>query len=103
MGVSRYCILVFDNNTDQLEFIRSILKKKDFDVRFVHTLEEVKNHITSYRLLVIFLDNYLSGDPNIDLIPEIKSIDENIKIIVISADPAVPSNKTFSDKMGFIL
>ena len=79
-------ILILDNDIGKHNFLFSILVRQNFDVRVTNTLEQAKNCFREYHPSMIFLDQYVPDGPGIDLIPLVRSFDENIKIIVISED-----------------
>jgi DNA-binding NtrC family response regulator len=80
--------LIIDDDKDLCNILSTIIKEQQFKVWVANNLSEGKEIIKKNKPSIIFLDHNLPDGYGIDSIPDIHEVDENIKIIVITADPS---------------
>jgi DNA-binding response OmpR family regulator len=79
------CALIIDDEEDICMLLSSYLRKRNIDTHFSLSLEEGLKKLRELKPAILFLDNNLPDGSGIDCIPLIRSIDQTLKIIVISA------------------
>jgi len=85
-------ILIIDDNHDLRDFFSILLKKYGFETRTATSRDEIDSHLTLFNPDLIFLDVLLGNEDGRDLCKEIKKINKNITIILLSGNPQVLSN-----------
>jgi DNA-binding response OmpR family regulator len=85
-------ILIIDDNEDLREFFSILLKKNGFETRTATSRTEIDSHLTLFNPDLILLDVLLGNEDGRDLCKEIKTINKNIKIILLSGNPQVLTN-----------
>ena len=89
MGLPVQTAMVIDDDVDLACLLENILKDRKIHVLSVHTLEEAENCLAYLKPTVIFLDNSFPDGLGINFIRNIKSSDEEIKIIMMTADSSL--------------
>ena len=77
--------LIVDDEIDACYLLSSILKYKNLQAGYVNSINEAKRVLKEGRHSIIFLDNHLPDGFGINFIDEIRRLDPNIKIIMITA------------------
>lgn len=80
--------LVIDDDEDLCSLLKLVLEEQSFKVDVAHTLSQGEKCLDEALPSIIFLDNYLPDGQGIEFIPKIRSLNNDIKIIVITADPS---------------
>lgn len=78
-------ILIIDDEEDLCQLVKSYFERRKYEVDFSHTLKEGILKISNYYPDIVILDNNLPDGFGLDHIEEIKHIDPNINLIMISA------------------
>lgn len=86
MGIPVQTAMIIDDDDDLGQLLGSILETRKIHVLIVNTLEEAEEYLTYLKPTVIFLDNNFPGGLGINFIRRIKSFDEEIRIIMMTAD-----------------
>src|SRR5436309_718964 len=85
-----YRILVADDQPSVLDALKMLLRAEDFDVEAARSPTVVLESITIHEFDVLLLDlNYArdttSGAEGIDLVEQIRAVDSQLPVIVMSA------------------
>lgn len=80
--------MIIDDDVDFSKLLTVILERRKIHVLTVHTLQEAEDYLGFLKPTVIFLDNSFPEGLGINFIKCIKSADENIKIVMLTADTA---------------
>lgn len=86
MGIPVQTAMTIDDDDDLGQLLGSILETRKIHVLIVNTLEEAEEYLTYLKPTVIFLDNNFPGGLGINFIRRIKSFDDEIRIIMMTAD-----------------
>ena len=86
MGLPVQTAMIIDDDDDLGQLLGSILETRKIHVLIVNTLEEAEEYLTYLKPTVIFLDNNFPGGLGINFIRRIKSFDDEIRIIMMTAD-----------------
>ena len=86
MGIPVQTAMIIDDDDDLGQLLGSILETRKIHVLIVNTLEEAEDYLTYLKPTVIFLDNNFHGGLGINFIRRIKSFDDEIRIIMMTAD-----------------
>ena len=78
--------MIIDDDVDLTYLLSVILEERKIHVLTVHTLAEAEEYLTYLKPTVIFLDNSFPEGLGINFIRNIKSADEEIKIVMMTAD-----------------
>ncbi len=78
--------MIIDDDDDLGHLLSTILETRKVHALIVNTLEEAEDYLGYLKPTVIFLDNNFPGGLGINFIQKIKSFDEEIKIIMMTAD-----------------
>lgn len=89
MGIPVQTAMIIDDDADLTGLLENILKDRKIHVLSVHTLQEAEDCLTYMKPTVIFLDNSFPDGLGVNFIRNIKSSDEEIKIIMMTADTAL--------------
>jgi two-component system, OmpR family, response regulator len=81
--------MIIDDDADLACLLENILKDRKIHVLSVHTLQEAEECLTYLKPTVIFLDNSFPDGLGVNFIRNIKSSDEGIKIIMMTADTSL--------------
>jgi two-component system OmpR family response regulator len=77
--------LIVDDEMDVCFLLSSILKCKNLQASYVNSLSEAKRVLREDRHSIIFLDNHLPDGFGINFIKEIKKLNPEVKIVMITA------------------
>ena len=91
--------LIVEDEIDICFLLTGILRKKNLQTRFVNTIHEAKNILSTHTPIVLFLDNNLPDGLGVNIIQEIKNTNPTLRIIVITADDTL-ANKNIALKAG---
>lgn len=80
---SRPSILVVDDDDSMRDILLAILRK-DYDVHLAATLNEARQILQNFEIQVVLLDVRLNQEDGLTLLPEIKEMNEQIEVIVIT-------------------
>jgi DNA-binding response OmpR family regulator len=80
--------LVIDDDEDLCSLLKLVLEEQNFEVEVANTLSQGEKCLEETLPSIIFLDNYLPDGQGIEFIPKIRSLNNGIKIVVITADPS---------------
>jgi DNA-binding NtrC family response regulator len=89
MGIPIQTALIIDDDVDTSYLLADILKSRKIHVLAVHSLGEAEECLSIMKPSVIFLDNNFPEGLGVNFISNIHSADEEIKIVMITADPSV--------------
>ena len=89
MGLPVQTAMIIDDDVDLACLLENILKDRKIHVLSVHTLQEAEDCLTYLKPTVIFLDNSFPDGLGVNFIRNIKSSDEAIKIIMMTADTSL--------------
>ena len=79
-------VLIVDDELDICFLLGSMLKKKDYEITVVNTLNEGLKVLETQHPALIFLDNHLPDGKGINNIDKFKEMSPDSKIIMISAN-----------------
>ena len=88
MGVHVQTAMIIDDDPDLSELLAIILENRKIHVLKVQTLEEAEKFLSYMKPTVVFLDNSFPEGLGVNFIRNIKSADNEIKIIMMTADSA---------------
>ena len=88
MGVPVQTAMIIDDEEDLGHLLSVILEARKIYSLTVNNLEEAEQYLSYMKPTVIFLDNNFPSGLGINFIRKIKSIDGDIKIIMMTADPS---------------
>lgn len=77
--------LIVDDEMDVCYLLSSILKYKNLQTRYVNSIGEAKRALKEDRPSIIFLDNHLPDGFGMNFIDEIKRLNPEVKIVMITA------------------
>ncbi len=86
MGLPIQTAMIIDDDVDLGELLISILETRKIHSMAVHSLPEAEECLSYLKPTVIFLDNSFPEGLGVNFIRNIKSADEEIKIIMMTAD-----------------
>lgn len=89
MGTSVQTAMIIDDDADLGDLLTSILESRKIHAMTVHSLGEAEECLAYLKPTVVFLDNSFPDGLGINFIRSIHSADEEIKIIMMTADTAV--------------
>jgi DNA-binding response OmpR family regulator len=78
--------MIIDDDDDLGHLLSAILEARKIFVLTINTLEEAEENLAHLKPTVIFLDNNFPHGLGVNFIRKIKSFDEEIKIIMMTAD-----------------
>ena len=78
-------LLIVDDEEEICLLLRQLLKKMGTEADIAHTISTGMATFSTYRYDVVFLDINLPDGSGLDLVPRLKEVNPNVKIIVISA------------------
>jgi len=81
--------MIIDDDADLGDLLASILESRRIHAMAVHSLREAEECLAYLKPSVIFLDNSFPDGLGINFIREIHSADQEIKIIMMTADTAL--------------
>jgi CheY-like chemotaxis protein len=87
MSIQIQTAMIIDDDVDLSNLLSSLLETRKIHTLSVHSLPEAEDFLKYLKPTVIFLDNSFPGGLGINFISTIKSSDEEIKIIMMTADP----------------
>ena len=88
MGLPVQTAMIIDDDDDLGHLLSAILETRKIHVMIINTLDEAEEYLDYLKPTVIFLDNNFPGGLGINFIRKIKSVDDDIKIIMMTADPS---------------
>lgn len=88
MGVQVQTAMIIDDDVDLGFLLTAILEERKIHTMAVHSLSEAEECLSYMKPTVIFLDNSFPDGLGINFIRNIKSADEDIKIVMMTADSA---------------
>jgi DNA-binding response OmpR family regulator len=88
MGVHVQTAMIIDDDADLGDLLTLILEKRKIHTLAVHSLSEAEECLACMKPTVIFLDNSFPDGLGVNFIEHIRSADEEIKIIMLTADTA---------------
>jgi two-component system OmpR family response regulator len=77
--------LIVDDEMDVCFLLSSILKYKNLQASYVNSISEAKRVLLEDRHSIIFLDNHLPDGTGINFIEDIKKLNPEVKIVMITA------------------
>ena len=86
MGVPVQTAMIIDDDVDLSQVLASILESRKIHTMTVHSLPEAQEYLSYLKPSVIFLDNSFPSGLGVNFIKHIKSADDEIKIIMMTAD-----------------
>lgn len=89
MGTKVQTAMIIDDDEDLSEILASMLEKRRIHTLCVHSLSEAEECLCRMKPTVIFLDNSFPEGLGVNFIRTIKSADDEIKIIMMTADTAL--------------
>jgi|SRR5437773_1219667 len=78
--------MIIDDDWDLSQLLATILEARKIHVLITQTLSEAEKYLSYLKPTVIFLDNSFPEGLGINFIRNIKSADEEIKIIMMTGD-----------------
>lgn len=89
MGAKIQTAMIIDDDLDLSQLLAYMLEERKIHVMMVHSLAEAEEYLTYLKPTVVFLDNSFPEGLGINFIRNIKSADDEIKIIMMTGDPAL--------------
>ena len=86
MGVPVQTAMIIDDDVDLSQVLASILESRKIHTMMVHSLPEAEEFLAYLKPTVVFLDNSFPSGLGVNFIRNIKSADDEIKIVMITAD-----------------
>jgi DNA-binding response OmpR family regulator len=88
MGALVQTAMIIDDDEDLTQLLTSLLEIRKIHTLAVHSLPEAEEYLAYLKPTVILLDNSFPEGLGVNFIRTIKSTDEEIKIIMMTADAA---------------
>ncbi len=88
MGMLAKTAMIIDDDEDLGSLLTSMLEARKILALSVHTLHEAEEYLSYMKPTVVFLDNSFPEGLGINFIRNIHLADEEIKIIMMTADSA---------------
>lgn len=88
MGLPVQTAMIVDDEADLGLLLAAILEARKIHTLIVNSLEEAENYLAYLKPTVIFLDNNFPSGLGINFIRKIKETDNEIRIIMMTADPS---------------
>jgi DNA-binding NtrC family response regulator len=82
-------ILIVDDDPDVCEYLESFLKRDGYDVRTINDPTKVLEEIKNNRYQIVILDLKMPRLSGVDLLKSIRSVDNDICIIIYTGYPSV--------------
>jgi two-component system OmpR family response regulator len=96
--------LIIDDEIDICYLLSGILKTKDIQTYYVNTLAEAGPALKIQEHEIIFLDNHLPDGMGVDFIDQIRKLNPNSKIALITAyDTAADRKKATMQGVDFFI
>jgi two-component system, OmpR family, response regulator len=96
--------LIIDDEIDICYLLSGILKNKNIQPYYVNTLAEAGPALKMQEPEIIFLDNHLPDGMGVDFIDQIKRINPNSKIVLITAyDTAADRKRAATEGVDFFI
>ena len=86
MGLPVQTAMIIDDDDDLGQILSAILETRKVHALAVNSLHEAEECLAYMKPTVIFLDNNFPDGLGVNFIRKIKSFDEDIKIIMMTAD-----------------
>jgi len=86
MGLPVQTAMIIDDDDDLGQLLSGILEARKVYVLTINTLDEAEEYLSYLKPTVVFLDNNFPAGLGINFIRKIKSFDESIRIIMMTAD-----------------
>ena len=86
MGVPVQTAMIIDDDVDLGRLLAAILENRKIHTLSVNSLPEAQAYLAYLKPTVIFLDNSFPEGLGVNFIRNIKSADEEIKIVMMTAD-----------------
>ena len=86
MGIKVQTAMVIDDDHDLTYNLSTILEARKIYTLEVHSLNEAEEYLHFLKPTIIFLDNSFPEGLGVNFIRNIKSADETIKIVMMTAD-----------------
>jgi DNA-binding response OmpR family regulator len=86
MNVPIKTAMIIDDDTDLSQVLATILENRKIPAMTVNSLSEAEEYLHYLKPTVIFLDNSFPEGLGVNFIKFIRSTDEEIKIIMMTAD-----------------
>ena len=77
--------LIVDDEIDVCYLLSSILKHKNLQASYVNSISEAKRVLQEGHHSIVFLDNHLPDGFGMNFIEEIRKLDPDVKIVMITA------------------
>jgi DNA-binding response OmpR family regulator len=104
MGVPVQTAMIIDDDADLSQLLATILEARKIHVLMAQTLLEAEEYLAYLKPTIIFLDNSFPEGLGINFIRNIKSADEEIKIIMMTADTSLwIEQKAFDEGINYFL
>ena len=87
MGQTVQTAMIIDDDVDMALLLENILINRKIHVLTADNLKVAEDYLTYLKPTVIFLDNSFPEGLGVNFIQNIKSADDEIKIIMITGDP----------------
>jgi two-component system, OmpR family, response regulator len=92
-------ILIVDDEVDICYFLSINLTKNNFSTSYVNTISEAKKAITREFPAILLLDNHLPDGFGVDFALEVKLINPDVKIVMITAHDT-PTDRKIAERNG---
>ena len=92
-------ILIVDDEVDICYFLSINLQKNNFITSFANSISEAKKAIILERPSILLLDNHLPDGFGVDFALEVKRINPDIKIVMITAHDT-PTDRKIAQNNG---
>ena len=86
MGVLLKTAMIIDDDEDLGQLLSNILGNRKINTLTVNSLPEAEKYLNYLKPTVVFLDNNFPEGLGVNFIHHIKSADEDIKIVMMTAD-----------------
>jgi DNA-binding response OmpR family regulator len=104
MGVRVQTAMIIDDDVDLSQLLATILETRKIHTLTVHTLQEAEDYLAYLKPTIIFLDNSFPEGLGVNFIKNIKSADEEIKIIMMTADTSLwIEQKAFDEGINYFV
>lgn len=104
MGALVQTAMIIDDDIDLSQILADILETRKIHTLTVHTLQEAEDYLTYMKPTVIFLDNSFPEGLGVNFIRNIKSADDEIKIIMMTADTSLwIEQKAYDEGINYFL
>jgi len=102
-GVAMSSILIVDDQPHVRELLSEILAHEGYQVASVGDVQSIWGHLRDSPPDLVLLDLYLNGFKGWDVLRDIKRIDPNLPVLIVTAYDSYVNDPRLSQAEGYII